>query len=152
MFRLPLVLIFLSVLSVYAQLPTGTETATPLNTAIVRAGKKYIGDMSDFPELNDDQYLEVVRTPGLFGQMTPGNSMKWDATEPTRGEFNFNNGDAIVEIASSAGQLMRGHTCVWHNQLPSWVSGGGFDADELTDIIEAHVTGVVGHWAGQICE
>jgi len=80
MFRLPLALIFLSVLSVYAQLPTGTETATPLNTAIVQAGKKYIGDMSDFPELNDDQYLEVVRTPGLFGQMTPGNSMKWVGT------------------------------------------------------------------------
>ncbi|THU90551.1 endo-beta-1,4-glucanase [Dendrothele bispora CBS 962.96] len=135
---------------VNAQLPTGTETSTPLNTAIVQAGKKYLGDMSDFPELNDEQYLGTLKTPGLFGQMTPGNSMKWDATEPTRGQFTFSNGDAIVAIADSAGQIMRGHTCVWHNQLPSWVSSGGFSAEELTEIVEEHVKGVVGHWAGKM--
>ncbi|THU96099.1 glycoside hydrolase [Dendrothele bispora CBS 962.96] len=40
--------------------------------------------------------------------------------------------------------------CVWYNQLPSWVSSGGFDSATLTQILQDHVTTVVSYFKGQI--
>jgi endo-1,4-beta-xylanase len=39
--------------------------------------------------------------------------MKWDATEPNRGQFTFTNGDKIANLAKTNGQLLRGHTTLW---------------------------------------
>ena len=48
--------------------------------------------------------------------------MKWDATEPQQGRFTFATGDAITDFARAHGQSVRGHTLVWHSQLPGWVA------------------------------
>lgn len=55
-----------------------------------------------------------------FGQITPGNSMKWDAIEPSQNTFTYTQGDAIASLAAKNGQLLRCHNLVWYNQLPSW--------------------------------
>ncbi len=56
-----------------------------------------------------------------FNSMTSGNDMKWDTTEPTEGNFNFTQADAEVAFAKSHNMHVRGHTLVWHNQIPAWV-------------------------------
>jgi endo-1,4-beta-xylanase len=56
-----------------------------------------------------------------FNSITSENDMKWDATEPAEGAFTFTNADAQVGFARAHGMLVRGHTLVWHNQIPSWV-------------------------------
>ena len=45
--------------------------------------------------------------------------------------------------------LLRGHNCVWYNQLPSWVSSGNFNAATLTSIIQTHCSTIVSHYKGQ---
>jgi len=47
--------------------------------------------------------------------------MKWDATEATEGVFTFGQADAEVAFAKTNGMHVRGHTLVWHNQIPAWV-------------------------------
>ncbi len=56
-----------------------------------------------------------------FNSITSGNDMKWDATEPTEGNFVFTNADAQVSFAKAHNMHVRGHTLVWHNQTPAWV-------------------------------
>ncbi len=73
-----------------------------------------------------------------------------DATEPTRGTFTFTNGDVVANLAKANGQLLRGHNCVWHNQLPSWVSNGQFTAADLTSVVQNHCSTVVSHYKGQM--
>jgi len=34
---------------------------------------------------------------------------------------------------------VRGHTLVWHNQLPAWLTAGAFSGDELAAILEQHI-------------
>ncbi|RPD74956.1 endo-1,4-beta-xylanase C precursor [Lentinus tigrinus ALCF2SS1-7] len=151
--------------SYYSQCQPGTATSTTsttttasttpsstagLNTLAKAAGKLYFGSATDNPELSDSAYVTILSNSKEFGQITPGNSMKWDATEPTRGTFTFTNGDVIANLAKTNGQLLRGHNCVWHNQLPSWVSSGSFTAADLTTVIQNHCGTVVGHYKGQV--
>lgn len=120
-----------------------------LNAAAKAFGKLYFGSATDNGELSDSQYLAILSDNKEFGQLTPGNAMKWDTIEPSRGNFNYANGDAIVDLAKKNGQLLRCHTLVWHNQLPSWVSNGGFDNATLISILRNHITKEVTHYKGK---
>ncbi|KAI0648972.1 glycoside hydrolase superfamily [Trametes meyenii] len=125
-------------------------SASGLHTLAKAAGKLYFGSATDNPELTDTAYVAKLSDGKEFGQITPGNSMKWDATEPTRGTFTFSGGDTIANLAKKNGQLLRGHNCVWYNQLPNWVANGQFTKDDLTDVIQTHCGTLVGHFKGQI--
>src|ERR1700704_485946 len=46
--------------------------------------------------------------------------------------------------------MVRGHTLVWHNQLPAWLTSGGFSDADLADVLHTHVTDEASHFAGQI--
>ncbi|KAI5886006.1 glycoside hydrolase family 10 protein [Schizophyllum commune H4-8] len=131
-------------------LNANSRQTTGLNAIAQAAGLKYLGSATDNPELTDTDYLAILSDSDEFGQLTPGNSMKWDATEPTQGQFSFDNADAIVELAQNNSQLIRGHTCVWYSQLPSWVSNGSWDADSLNEAMTTHTSTVVDHFRGKI--
>lgn len=75
--------------------------------------------------------------------------MKWGSLEPNRGSINWGPADFLVDWATANGKEIRGHTLVWHSQLPGWVDAIS-DPTELTQVIEDHIATVMGRWAGQI--
>ena len=58
--------------------------------------------------------------------------------------------DKIVEYAEANDMLVRGHTLVWHRQLPAWVEQGDWTRDELLEVLRGHITTVVGRYKGRI--
>ena len=42
----------------------------------------------------------------------------------TAGVFDWSGADRLVAFAQQHGQLVRGHTLLWHNQLPDWLTTG----------------------------
>ncbi|KAG8903104.1 hypothetical protein FRC00_000324, partial [Tulasnella sp. 408] len=76
--------------------------------------------------------------------------MKWDTIEPTRNVFNYDHGDYIVNWAHNRSQTVRGHTFVWHSQLPSWLTSGTWDSATLTSILQNHIANEGGHYAGKL--
>ncbi|EJD00077.1 endo-1,4-beta xylanase [Fomitiporia mediterranea MF3/22] len=137
-------------LSLVSLVAVALRASAQLNDVAKGAGKLYLGSATDNPELTDTAYVAILSNNSEFGQITPGNSMKWDATEPEQGQFDFTGGQQIVDLAQGNDQIIRGHNCVWYNQLPSWVSSGNFNATELTSIVQTHCGTIVGHWAGQM--
>ncbi len=83
-----------------------------------------------------------------FSSVTPENEMKWELIEPEPGEFEFGPADEIVERAREASQKIRGHTLVWHLQVPGWVRELG--PRELEAAMREHIAKVVGHYKDDV--
>jgi endo-1,4-beta-xylanase len=129
--------------------------ATALGPSSLRDASRYlrIGSAVGLPQLFDDQaYADTLARE--FDSVTPENAMKWESVEPQRGVNTFGPADSIVDFARAHDQLVRGHTLVWHNQLPSWltsgVSGGTISPTELRDILRQHIFTEAGHFKGQV--
>lgn len=88
--------------------------AANLGTQATPSGR-YFGTAVAAGRLGDSKYAAIADRE--FNMITPENEMKWDAIEPSRGNFNFGPADQIVNRATAHGQRMRGHTTVWHSQL-----------------------------------
>jgi endo-1,4-beta-xylanase len=96
-----------------------------------------------------------------YNSVTPGNDLKWDTTEPQEGNFNFTPGDSILSFAQAHNIKMRGHTFVWHNQVPNWVfmnnsvdmSTQPFNQankDLLLQRLQNHINALINHYQGNI--
>jgi endo-1,4-beta-xylanase len=80
--------------------------------------------------------------------------MKWQVVEPTQGTFDWSGADRLVTFAEQHGQLVRGHTLLWHNQLPDWltsgVANGTIDNAQLKDLLHQHIVTEVSRYKGRI--
>jgi endo-1,4-beta-xylanase len=123
----------------------GATTATSLVDAASCRGR-LIGAALSTAHLADDSYASAARD---FNFVTPESEMKWAYTEPTRDEFSFELGDRIVSFAEENGMKVKGHTLVWHNQLPSWVSALT-DPSDLRAAMTNHITQEVEHYKGKV--
>lgn len=126
--------------------PDDARAATTLGGQAAASGR-YFGAAVAASKLDDATYTDILDRE--FTMVTPENELKWDATEPSRGSFTFTAADRIADHADRQGQLLRGHTLVWHSQLPSWVSGIR-DADTLRTVVHDHINGVMSRYKGKI--
>jgi endo-1,4-beta-xylanase len=101
-----------------------------------------IGTALAASHLSESAYATAAKE---FNWATPENEMKWDAIEPTQNGFSYSQGDQIVNFAKSNGMKVKGHTLVWHLQLPSWVTNLG-TADQVRSAMNNHITNVINHY------
>jgi endo-1,4-beta-xylanase len=80
---------------------------------------------------------------------TPELHMKWNSLSSQPGVYDFSAADKLVAFCSSAHIKVRGHTLVWHDALPAWVTPqltSGTGPATMTD----HIRTVAGHFAGKL--
>jgi endo-1,4-beta-xylanase len=90
-----------------------------------------------------------------FNILVAENAMKPDALAPKQeGQYDFAAADALVNFALAHGMQVRGHTLLWHRQMPPWFfeEGGGATVSRarLVERIERYITDVVGHFKGRV--
>jgi endo-1,4-beta-xylanase len=121
------------------------EAATTLGASAAQTGR-YFGVATSAFRLSDTNYMTILNRE--FNSIVAENDMKWDATEPQQGRFNYTNGDRLVSHAQSRGMTVRGHTLLWHAQQPSWAQG--MSGSALRNAAINHVTQVATHFRGKI--
>jgi endo-1,4-beta-xylanase len=136
----------LAVASAVTLVPGTANAATTLGAAAALSGRYFGAAVANF-KLGEAQYTTILDRE--FNMVTPENEMKWDTIESSRNNFNFGPADAIVNHARSHNQRLRGHTLVWHSQLPGWVNSIN-DANTLRSVMNNHITVQMRRWAGQI--
>jgi endo-1,4-beta-xylanase len=86
---------------------------------------------------------------GEFSMITPANSMKMNLIQPTQGTFDYTDTDALVAWAQQNGLEFHGHPLIWHTQAPSWLTATTFTRDQMIDIMNKQIDGLMGHYAGK---
>lgn len=141
-------------------LRSGTALPAPLPlqrniTTLRQAGEAHhivIGAAAASPFLREADYSAVLGAE--FSQLQAENEMKFGLIHPRPdtdpNPYEFNAADALVEFARSHNMLVRGHTLVWHNQVPKWVTQGNYTAPQLAEILHHHIQTVMTHYAAKV--
>lgn len=128
-----------------APTPESPTSNDSLRAAAVADGRR-IGAAVQSGLLNEGRYGGTVARE--FNYLTAEYEMKWGAIEATRGSNDFQAGDAIVSFARAQGMDVKGHTLLWHQSLPAWVSG--LSASDLRTAVATHIREVAGHFRGRV--
>ncbi len=80
--------------------------------------------------------------------IVPEWELKWDGVEAAPGRFDFSAPNRLLAFAHEHGLAMRGHTLVWHEQLPAWVKA--LPAADLDKALATYIRTVVGHYRGRL--
>jgi GH35 family endo-1,4-beta-xylanase len=100
------------------------------------------------PFRNEAAYTQTLGRE--FNMLVAENAMKFDAMHPAQNTYNFTDADALVAYAEANNMTVRGHTLVWHSQIPGWLTGGNFTRDQVIAIMRDHIMTVVGRYRGRI--
>ena len=89
-----------------------------------------------------------------FNSITPENAMKMGPIHPFEGMFYWKGADSITDFAVNNGIKLRGHTLVWHRQVPPWFfidrQGNKVSKDVLLERLKEHITTVVKRYKGKV--
>ena len=85
-----------------------------------------------------------------FDMVWSGNWLKLSVVHPAATTYDFSWADSMVAFAQAHAMTVRGHTFVWHNQIPTWLTGGAWTAAQVDSILASHIATVMAHYKGKI--
>lgn len=148
-------IVLLAVLLVTNDRISSATKSVSASTSLRTAGRKrglLIGAAADAGHLDDSRYAEILYNE--FSELEPENEMKFAIIHPrsdnSRSSYDFVPADRLVEFAREHEMAVRGHTLVWHRQLPTWLTNGRFSSADLANILRQHITTVLTHYEGTV--
>lgn len=125
----------------------GSLAEAPASLQVLAARRGLLwGAATDTGQIREPEFRRLLlRQVGL---LVPEWEMKWDQLQPEPGQFRFGAADALLRFAREHQLAMRGHTLLWHQQLPAWV--GRTLPDQVEAVLERYVRTVVEYYRGQL--
>jgi endo-1,4-beta-xylanase len=93
-------------------------------------------------QLNDPAFM--AKASQQFGVLTPEIAMKWDEIDAK----GFADADAMIAKADEYGMKVRGHTLVWHQQMPDRLNG--MSAGQVEQEMTSHIADTLQHFGNKV--
>src|SRR5690349_17185282 len=148
----------LSILLLLLTIPSlPKSSSTPTLRYAAEAHGIHIGTAVASRLLSEPEYAQILGTE--FSQLEPENEMKFGLIHPRADSdpqpYNFRGADELVAFAKSHDMVVRGHTLVWHRQVPAWLTARAqppsqLAPSELAGILHKHIQTVVSHYRGKV--
>ena len=97
---------------------------------------------------NNTKYSGVVKHE--FNSLTAENVMKFSRLHPSENSYTWNEADYLVSFAQLNNKRVHGHTLIWHNSLPAWVTAFSGDSAAWENLLKTHIQTVVAHFKGKV--
>jgi endo-1,4-beta-xylanase len=87
-----------------------------------------------------------------YSVLEPESELKFDPIHLQPSTYNFEGPDKLVAFAQAHSMKVRGHTLVWHEQVPVWVlyPKVPWTPAALGKVLQDHIATVMGHYKGRI--
>jgi len=131
---------------VFLLLICGAAQAETLKDAAAQFPSLRIGTAVN-PSILTGSEAAYANTLRLHYQLpSPENALKWGSLRPDEYSFDWADSDTIANFAAAAGQRVRGHTLVWYQSIPTWITSGGFTTNQIRDFLFHHIDTVAGRY------
>jgi endo-1,4-beta-xylanase len=97
---------------------------------------------------NEAAYAETLGRE--FNMVEAEDAMKWWTIRKNQEAFDFRDGDAVIRFAEAHGMKVRGHCLVWDHNNPDWLAHGHFTTDQMSALLQEHISTVMKHYAGRV--
>jgi endo-1,4-beta-xylanase len=91
-----------------------------LNQYAQGAGLQYFGSGTTPAELSDSDYSNVLGDNTEFGAISGNQGFDWQTVEGGQGQFDYSDGDGLVQYAVNGNQLINCGPIIQYDQLPTW--------------------------------
>ena len=127
----------------------GSEACVVDHGETIPSLKEYFAEHFAMGAAIDSQYNNYASLlTKHYNSITAEDQMKFDALQPSEGNFSYTTADQMVNFALSNDMQVRGHALVWHRQTPSWVFSGS--QDQVLARMKNHITQVMQHFQGKV--
>jgi len=85
-----------------------------------------------------------------FNSITAENAMKFAVLHPTQYSYSWKDADTLVNFAQLYNKRVHGHTLIWHNSLPAWVTNFVGDSTAWENMFRSHIQTVVLYYKNKV--
>src|SRR5580704_9632352 len=147
MHRRDFVQLSLSTLAASAFPPTSRAAELPKLQELALSKGLFFGTAVSDSQLHGRDFTPLVLEQ--WSILVAENQMKWRATHPEQGRFDFTQADFFMDFAASNHLHARGHNLCWHEHNPAWLDSA-ITQQNAVSLLTAHIQTVVGRYKGRI--
>jgi endo-1,4-beta-xylanase len=127
---------------------TNTDTPDKYADPLKVAATFPVGTVMSLSTFSNGPAIATVKKE--FSSVTCENAMKIAATQPTASGFVFTEADSITSYCIRNGIRVHGHTLVWHQSLPSWLTTFQGDSAAWENILKNRIKTMLSHFKGRV--
>ncbi|MBO0933265.1 endo-1,4-beta-xylanase [Fibrella aquatilis] len=97
---------------------------------------------------SNNAYRQVAQQE--YSSITAENYLKMENVHPAQDRYDWTGSDVLVAFAEQNKQRMHGHTLVWHQAVPAWVTNFKGDSLAWEALFKTHIQTVIAHYKDRL--